>query len=266
MPSYKKLLVASAKGGVGKSTTALGLAVQFAGSGTQNGRVLLIDLDMTSRSLDILAGVSDKAVFGFGDFMNGSPLDKCVVHSIGGINGLDLMAACSEKDIEPDDTKKTAEKIKEKLEEALSCGEYDVVICDTGGGVGLASEIAPLFDMILVTSEQSQTSIRAAEYAAMRLDSSGGKNIRLVVCAFDLPAVKRENRAGIIEMIDRSSLRCAGVVPYDKKLQKLQDDGKIPQSGDVYTAYKNIARRIEGYDVPLFYGMKKLRKKLSSAL
>ena len=56
MPSYSRLLVASAKGGVGKSTTALGLAAAFARSGR---RVLLADLDVTSRSLDMLTGASD---------------------------------------------------------------------------------------------------------------------------------------------------------------------------------------------------------------
>ena len=56
MPVYRKLLVASSKGGVGKSTTALGLAAAFA---AQDLKVLLIDFDGTSRSLDILAGAED---------------------------------------------------------------------------------------------------------------------------------------------------------------------------------------------------------------
>ena len=48
MPSYDRLLVASSKGGVGKSTTALGLAAEFARLGR---RVLLADLATTSRSI-----------------------------------------------------------------------------------------------------------------------------------------------------------------------------------------------------------------------
>jgi len=53
MPSYKRLLIASAKGGVGKSTTAAGLAYAYASAGK---RVLLLDLDFSGRCLDMLTG------------------------------------------------------------------------------------------------------------------------------------------------------------------------------------------------------------------
>ena len=152
------------------------------------------------------------------------------------------------------------------MRDIVSRDDYDFVVVDTGGGISVAEKIAPFFDSVVVTSEQSQTSLRAAEFAGAELQNSGGRNIRLVVCAFDLPSVKREKRAGIVEMIDRSSLKCVGVVPLDKKLQKLQDSGKIPERTESALAYKNIARRLEGYDVPLFYGMRGMRKKLSSAL
>ena len=61
MPGFDRLLVASSKGGVGKSTAALGLAAEFARLGK---RVLLCDLDFTSRSLDLLTGCEDSALFG----------------------------------------------------------------------------------------------------------------------------------------------------------------------------------------------------------
>ena len=259
MPSLKRLLVASAKGGVGKSTTALCIAAEYARMGKN---VLLVDLDMTSRSLDMLAGCEDKSLFGFGDVMNGTLFENCVIHSAGDISGLDLLPASHENSSNNPDSA----NVKNTLAEILECGKYDVIVCDTGGGISLAEVISPLFDFILVTSEQSQTSLRAAEYAGMQLSLSGAKNIRLVVCAFDLPSVRRENRAGIIEMIDRSSLKCVGVVPMDKKLQKLQDSGKIPINTATDAAYRNIARRLEGYDVPLFYGIKGLRKRLKAAL
>ena len=261
MPSLIRLLVASAKGGVGKSTTALCVAAEYARMGKS---VLLIDLDLTSRSLDMLSGCEDKSIFGFGDVINGIPFDNCLIHSAGEINGLDLLPASRENGVGGD--RPNSVNVKNKLAEILECGKYDVIVCDTGGGISLAEVICPLFDTVLVTSEQSQTSLRAAEYAGMQLSLSGAKNIRLVVCAFDLPSVRRENRAGIIEMIDRSSLKCVGVVPMNKKLQKLQDSGRIPINTVTNAAYRNIARRLEGYDVPLFYGMRGLRKKLKAAL
>ncbi len=262
MPSsYKRLLVASAKGGVGKSTTALGIAAEAARMGK---RTLLCDLDFTSRSLDMLTGEEDKAVFGFSDVAAGKPLDDALIANAGGVDGLYLLAASLQSEGEGGtladaDIKTTAEKI-------LSREDFDFIVADTGGGIDTAELIAGLFDTVIVTSEQSQTSLRAAEFAGAGLSRAGGRNIRLVVCAFDLPSVKKENRAGIIEMIDRSSLKCLGVVPYDKKLQKQQDTGKIPRDTVCAAAYRNIARRLDGYDVPLFDGMRGLRKKLSRAM
>lgn len=255
MPSsVKRLLIASAKGGVGKSTTAVGIAAEMARSGK---KTLLCDLDTNGRSLDMLTGSEDRALFGFCDVVNGQRLDDAVIPSAGDIDGLFLLASVGS--IRMDGLRKTVREI-------LAREDYDFIVFDTGGGLSLAEEIASLFDSVIVTSEQSKTSVRAAEYAGERLSSVGGRNIRLAVCSFDLPSVKRENRAGIIEMIDQSSLKCVGVVPFDKKLLKMQDSGVIPKRSISALAYRNIARRLDGYDVPLFDGMGRARKKLSSAL
>ena len=59
MPSsVRRLLIASAKGGVGKSTTAVGIAAEISRMGK---KTLLCDLDMTSRSLDMLTARIDLA-------------------------------------------------------------------------------------------------------------------------------------------------------------------------------------------------------------
>ena len=267
MPTYNRLLIASSKGGVGKSTTALGVSAAYARMGK---RVLLLDLDVTSRSLDMLLGAEGITTSDFGDVIDGGEVSTAAVAPIDALPTLKLISACNAdrisslaKELE----KSEGEIIRAGVERIIADGDYDIIVCDTGGGLDFACAVADLFNMTLITSEQGKTSIRGAEYAASRLMSHGATTMRLVICAFDLRAVKKENRAGVIEMIDSSALVCVGVVPFDEKLQGLQDKGKISdEKSTTAIAYRNIATRLSGYDVKLFEGMGKLSKRRELAL
>ncbi len=265
MASYKKLLVASAKGGVGKSTTSLGLAVSLAKMGK---KTLLIDLDNVSRSLDLLSGASDMSTVDLGDVITaGEILPVAPFHDI---PTLSLIPACNqsfaERIAEERDVPFTT-VVREAIDRIADEAEYDFLVCDTGAGIDMAKAVCSAFDMVLVVSEQGKTSVRAADYAASELMSAGAACMRIVICSFDVDSVKRENRAGVIEIIDQSELRCIGVVPLDPSLQKSQDAGRLPSEKSLSSiAYSNIANRIVGVDTPLFYGMKRYRKKLARAL
>ena len=62
------ILVASGKGGSGKSTFTVGVSKALASCGK---RVLAIDCDIGLRSLDLLLGVSESVVFDWGDLLEG---------------------------------------------------------------------------------------------------------------------------------------------------------------------------------------------------
>lgn len=270
MPSCSRLLVASAKGGVGKSTTALGLAAAFA---RNNRRVLLADLDVTSRSLDMMTGASDRTVRDVADLLTDPAEDavrRVCTQPFEEYPNLSFIAACSPdrlSDLAELYGKREETLIREAVARIIAQGAYDMLICDTGGGCDIPAAIADLFHFTVITSEQSLTSVRAAEYAASRLERAGAAQMRLVICGFDLTSVKREKRAGVIEMIDRCALPCLGVVPFDRKLQKAQDNGELPDARSLSAAaYANIAGRIAGVETPLFHGMGALYRRRALAL
>jgi len=267
MPGCERLLVASSKGGVGKSTAALGLAAEFARLGK---RVLLCDLDSTSRSLDLLTGCQNEALFSFTDILDGMDAEDALLTPFRDLPGLRFLPAPTPRRLSEMKAERGTDEsglIRSGVECVAAWDGYDMLICDTGGGLDAACAAASFFTLTLVVSEQSQTSVRAAEYAASRLERCGAGRMRLCVTSFDLSAVKRENRAGVIEIIDSSSLQCVGVIPYDPRLERFQDRGELPpRRSPVTAACRNIARRIMGYDVPLFEGMPKLYRRRRLAL
>ncbi|MBQ7007367.1 MAG: P-loop NTPase [Oscillospiraceae bacterium] len=63
------IMIASGKGGTGKSTVATFMALELS---TKGSRVFLTELDMGLRSIDVISGISDLAVYDIGDVLEGS--------------------------------------------------------------------------------------------------------------------------------------------------------------------------------------------------
>lgn len=80
------ILVASGKGGSGKSTFTVGVSKALASCGK---RVLAIDCDIGLRSLDLLLGVSESVVFDWGDLLEG----RCSAEQALIKGSVDLLAA-----------------------------------------------------------------------------------------------------------------------------------------------------------------------------
>lgn len=80
------ILVASGKGGSGKSTFTVGVSKALASCGK---KVLAIDCDIGLRSLDLLLGVSESVVFDWGDLLEG----RCSAEQALIKGSVDLLAA-----------------------------------------------------------------------------------------------------------------------------------------------------------------------------
>ena len=73
----KIISIVSGKGGVGKSVCSISIAHSLV---KKRGKVLVIELDNGLKTLDILAGCTEKSVFNLGDVLNNrcKPVDAII--------------------------------------------------------------------------------------------------------------------------------------------------------------------------------------------
>lgn len=248
-----KIIIASSKGGVGKSTISCGLARALA---NQGNKVLLVDCDFSNRCLDLMLAKEDEIIYNLYDVVEERIAYKNAIINIDKYYGVSLIPGPSAKaDID-------LEKVSKTLIDISNDADYDYMICDTASGLAVSSALSKEFaDTALVVSTQQPTSIRAAENLALIFDKSHVKNVRMVISAFDTKTAAKRDRLGILDIINRSKIQTIGVVPYDKQLVVASDKGELaPEKSLPFLAFKNIANRVEGDNVPLFYGMKKINR------
>ncbi len=235
----QKYVFASGKGGVGKSTVALGVAKALSKRGF---KVLLADFDIGLRSLDIMLGVSETVVFDWGDLI----LDRCSFDdAVVRVGSLSFFAA----PIEWDDAF-TEEKVSEMF---LSMeDQYDFMFFDAPAGLGKGFSLAasPADGAILITTPDT-ICVRSCATAADRLRDK--MSLQLVINRFEEKPIIKGKLLNLDDCIDSVHVRLFGVVPEDEDIITSSVTGKMPSSLSPSTgAFDRIARRMLGEKLLLF--------------
>jgi len=238
----RSIMVTSFKGGVGKSTVAVNLAVGLAAG---RHKVLIVDLDASSGSVDLFMGCEHDTLYNFCDVASGNVGLKDAVHEKKSErkNPSGEMELCYSLDI-----LKAPPSFEMGIppEQAVAkfSGEakaiYDFVIFDCPSGkFALFEALARDSEYIFVVTLHSAASIRSAEKLALCLSECGIKseNVRLVINCFNSKGVARGVNFGIVEIIERSKIRLVGLVATNNFLRDYQEVGK--------TAYDTRGKRIK---------------------
>lgn len=252
-----RILVTSCKGGVGKSTVAIGVATALA---TEGKSVLLIDFDLGNRSLDLMLGMQDDIIYDISDLAckNAEAADVVKIHPT--YPNLAFIGAPFRYE-----SNITSEGFGEALDALDETFAFDYIIVDTSGGAHESVSLsAPFCDTAIIVSSQSPIAIRAAEKSGIILDENNIENQYLIINGFDTLAESTAKRASVLEMIDRTRTPLLGIVPMDVRLSLLNEDGKniFDTKGkcNSRTAFVNIAKRLMGENIPLlksFVGINK---------
>lgn len=233
----KIITVASAKGGVGKSTFCCLTGKMLS---SQGKRVLLVDMDIGVRSLDILLGVSEKVVYNWGDVIKGNcDYRKAITDASEGVFLLPAPIDFAEE-YTTDNFSDMLDKIKK---------DFEYILLDAPAGLESGFKIAAgVSQSCIVISTPDAVSIRAASYASQKMKETGVVDIRLVVNKFNK---KLHKNIDVDEFIDSVNARLLGIVPDSSQVYDFVSGKKIPYDCKGNQAFLRISKRIAGENVPL---------------
>ena len=236
------ITVTSGKGGTGKTTVTGGVASCLARLGKT---VLCIDMDIGLRNLDISLGLSDRALMDFADVALGNcPLARAAV-SHPDLPNLSLLTAPMR--LPPH---VTAGSIRALLRTARD--RYDYIFIDCPAGLGIGFQLATCgADRALVVATNDASSLRDAQRAVEELYHL--RQVHLVMNRIQ-PKLLRELRTTIDDAMDAAGLPLIGVIPEDRRVILAANMGRpliLEGRRGAANACLNIAKRIEGYRVPI---------------
>ncbi len=236
----KVYLVTSGKGGTGKTM----FSVNFAGILAKKGhKVLIIDLDLGMRNLDLYLGLENNVVFDVYDVLSGLCKIKQAIIKDKRFDNLHIMAASpmrSDGSITPLHMKVLCDKLKEV---------YDYIIIDSPSGIddGLVIASAGVDEAIIITTPD-YSALRDADNIDRTLIKMGIKK-RWFILNKVVASLMAEGYVPKLRDIT-SMLKCklAGVIQQDENIQISTNLGvPIILKGDTYIEenFKTIATRIE---------------------
>ena len=213
----KCILIASGKGGVGKSSISAALGRSLADSGH---RVCIVDMDIGLRGQDAFLGLEDRIVFDSHDVQSGLCNLQSALMDVNRSGKLFLLAApqfSRVKELEPNDFR---DMVQELLE------QFDFVIIDCPAGIerGLRGTLkAPIHEILIVCTPDSLC-IRDAERVISVVDKKSLPRPRLIV-----------NRL-IPGLIEKGEMYSARICADSLDIQLV---GEIPDDLNVYRAQLN---------------------------
>ncbi|MBR6515046.1 MAG: P-loop NTPase [Clostridia bacterium] len=252
------IMITSCKGGVGKTTVCANLGMTLAKLGK---KTLMLDCDFGMRCLDLVCGLEDRCMYDLCDVVvRHISYDKAIVRDERSENLYFLAAPYRyENDIEPSDFKSFIDGVSQAL-------ELDYILIDTHGGNGPEIELgAAVCDTALIVATHQSASLRAAERTNQRLCDLGVPKTQLIINCFDADGVKSGDMPGIIDIIDKTSVKLIGVIPTDHTFVLAQRSGKLVDSFGITNtvrAFFNIALRLEGMSIPLMKDFKKTDRRI----
>ena len=239
----KIISVVSGKGGTGKSTISAALSKSLA---SQNKKVLVIDLDIGLRSLDILLSLENKVVFDFGDILDGKCDFETAVVSHDEFNSLWLLAS-------PNKVSKNF-SIQGLISLIKSLSSYfDFILLDMPAGLGISAIMTrELSDLNLIVTVPDVSTLRDTSKMIDAIYANTSKPSRLIINRVSKNALLSSNIHNLDEILDMVGIPLLGIIPHNEWINTTVDTKKANKQNLLTNSiFDAIATRINGEYVPL---------------
>ena len=240
------IVITSGKGGVGKTTTTANIG---AGLAEKGHKVLLIDTDIGLRNLDVVMGLENRIVYDLVDVIE----EKCRISQAfikdKRCPNLVLLPAAQirdKNDVSPEQMQVLIDSLKASF-------DYILIDCPAGIEQGFKNAIVAANEAIVVTTPEVSAT-RDADRIIGLLEAAGIKEPKLIINRIRIDMVKDRNMLSMEDILDILAIKLLGVIPDDEAVVISTNKGEpLVYKGDSLAAkaFKNIASRVEGIDVPL---------------
>ncbi|MBQ3520875.1 MAG: septum site-determining protein MinD [Firmicutes bacterium] len=235
----KVILVSSGKGGTGKTMFSVNLGAILA---QQGNRVMLLDMDMGLRNMDIYLGMENKVIYNIMDVISGVCRIKKAMMRVDGFQDLYFMAASPRRD-DRDMTPLHMEVLCNKLRKY-----FDYIIIDCPAGIGDLFDVSmAAADKTVIVTEPEVASLRDADTTERYLREKGMDNMCVVVNKVKVELMQAGLVPGMSEIMNMFKSPVAGLIQYDENIHISTNKG-IPivcKSGTyIERNFLDIANRI----------------------
>ena len=242
----KIVTISSGKGGVGKTTATANISVALAQLGQ---KVICIDSDIGLRNLDVVLGLENRIVYDLVDVIEGRCRIRQAMIKDKRFEGLFLIPAAQTRDksaVSPSDMVHLSNEIRE---------ETDWILIDSPAGIerGFKNAIAPAEEVLVITNPDV-SAVRDADRIIGIIESEEKGPARLIINRLNPEMIKRGEMLDVEDILELLAVDLIGIVPEDEKVLTSTNIGKPVVTNEksiAGQAFRNIARRLMGDDIPL---------------
>lgn len=243
MALAKIIGIVSGKGGTGKSTISAAIGYSYAKSGSN---VLLCDLDIGLRSLDILLGIENRVVYDLGDVLDKRIKwrDACAKHK--SYSGLHLLSSpiSVTKNF---DVFKTIEIIKKAKK------DYDYIILDLPAGLGLSVIMTKeICDAVCIVSTPDAVTIRDSRKICDEIAFSSSVPMHLIINHVSKSSIITSGIENLDAIIDAVGVPLIAVIKEDEWIKSYFSTDPIKSCAkETKLVFDALVKRLEGEYIPI---------------